>query len=740
MCDIRKYPTVPEEEISFGQIKEVVDGLSSWGVCGLTLSGGEPFLRKDLLEILNYVTRKVNRVAIDTNLTLIDEKIAIELAKLPYRKFHLQVSLDGATAETHDSIRGVKGCFDKIMNNIRLIHRVNRKMNSDICMGISSVLMRENLSEIIDLVNLAKELRMKNVSIMPVMKSNVELRDGNDKQVMNNKELQFLNRVIEELIEFKKKSPLLINPEYALKLYPDFFQGKVISNSVKCYAGLMGPNICPDGEVFICHYLIGNINQNSLKDIWHSMQADKVRKITNNCKFPCLQHYAIRFCEANPFVATYQYLRERLISAKAQLVSPKKDSPAGSRKKTINKCKHKKVKVLISDTTRLYPPLWGGPKRIWNLFSNFTQDLFDFTYVGIDYRLSKGKRYSFNRIRSNFKEILCGFPMYYYPWHMIERAFIRNPSLDLFSYLYMHRDWHFKYILNSQKTDVLVCSHPWSSLSMCKGENQLFVYDAHNCEYALMDQILGSHPLKLFILKEVKKAEADCCKKSDLILVCSEKEKQDFVDIYKIDPRYIHIFPNGSESRLPVSKWEKECAKKELGIGADNKTIIFVGAYYRPNTDAARFIVSTLAPALKESMFLIVGSVANVFKSEEIPSNVSLLGEVPEARLDLALKSADIAINPMFSGSGINIKMLDYMSFGLPIVTTVCGARGIETNGRQPILISATDKFAENIQMLCSEKGLSKQMGEDGRCLVAEHYDWKMLGAGLQQIIMKKLN
>jgi len=739
MCDIRKHPTRPEEEINFKEIKKVIDDLTSWGVHSVTLSGGEPFLRNDLFEILDYISRKANHTYIDTNLTLIDEKIAVKLTELPYHKLHLQISLDGATAETHDSIRGVKGCFNKIMDNIRLIHKVSQQKNTPIHMGITFVLMRENLKEVMHLVRLAKELEMRNVSIMPAMASNVELHKRNSKHIMNDEELGILNKLIDELIEFKKKHGLVINPEYALKLYPEFFQGKVNSRSIGCYAGFMGPNICPDGEVFICHYLIGNISQNSLRDIWYSKQANKVRKITDNCKSPCLQHYAVRFSEANPFIATYQYLKEKLIRRKTQSLSEKKPAIIDNKAINITRCKHKKAKVLISDTTRLYPPLWGGPKRIWNLFANFTQDLFDFTYVGVDYRLSNGKNYSFNRIRNNFKEILCAFPLHYWPWHMIERAVIRNSSLDLFSYLYMHTDWHFKYILNSQKADVLVCSHPWSSLSMRKNNRQIFIYDAHNCEYLLMRKIFRKCLLKKLVLERVRKTEADACKKSDLILVCSEKEKQDFINIYNLGPECIHIVPNGSYIRPPVSNEEKEQTQRELGIIAGARVIIFVGTHYKPNVDAARFVIKSLALALKEYIFLVIGSVAKAFNSEEIPSNVNLLGEVSEEKLDLALKSADIAINPMLSGSGINIKMVDYMSYGLPVVATECGARGIETSGKQPMMISNIDKFAENIKMLNRDRNLCKQISKEGRNLISERYNWKAVSKNLQEIIIERL-
>lgn len=396
-----------------------------------------------------------------------------------------------------------------------------------------------------------------------------------------------------------------------------------------------------------------------------------------------------------------------------------------------------RIKIVITDTAPLYPPLWGGPKRIWGLFSNLAQDLFDITYVGIDCTLTNGKKYNFNKPRDNFKQILCSLPTHYYPWHAVEKSIIRNSSLDLFPYLCMHTDWHFKHILNSQKTDILVCSHPWSNRAISKGNSNFFIYDAHNCEYLLMGQILRKRILKDFILKQIKKTEGDLCRRSDLILACSEKEKEDFINLYHIPPDKIIIVPNGTN----VKEWDatnKPTYRKRLSISSEDKVIIFIGEHYKPNIEAVKFIIRRISVELQEFKFLVVGGVSAAFNTERLPSNIKLLGRVSDGELDVALKASDIAINPMFAGSGVNIKMLDYMSYGLPIVTTKCGARGIETFARQPMIVSTIDKFTENIKLLAANNVLYKLMSKDCESLVAEYYDWRKISSKLQQLIIGK--
>ena len=83
----------------------------------LNLSGGEPFLRKDLFEILDYTT-KFDDIVITTNCTLINEKIAQKLAQYP--NVRLSISIDGME-EIHDKFRGRKGTFQKIINTLPIL-------------------------------------------------------------------------------------------------------------------------------------------------------------------------------------------------------------------------------------------------------------------------------------------------------------------------------------------------------------------------------------------------------------------------------------------------------------------------------------------------------------------------------------------------------------------------------------------------------------------------------------------
>ena len=109
-CWLRIPSDSPEKgnELSFDEIKKIVDDARSMGCRGWNISGGEPMLRPDFTEIFDYITRKSASYSLNTNGSLITPKIA----RLMRRKGRKMVALYGSTAEVHDHITRHPGSFD----------------------------------------------------------------------------------------------------------------------------------------------------------------------------------------------------------------------------------------------------------------------------------------------------------------------------------------------------------------------------------------------------------------------------------------------------------------------------------------------------------------------------------------------------------------------------------------------------------------------------------------------------
>jgi len=112
-CWLRIPPGAPEkqDELSFDEIRDIVDQARAMGCREWSISGGEPMLRPDFAEIFDYVTRKATRYSLNTNGTLITPQIA----QLMRREGRKMVAVYGATAEVHDTVTRTPGSFERTM-------------------------------------------------------------------------------------------------------------------------------------------------------------------------------------------------------------------------------------------------------------------------------------------------------------------------------------------------------------------------------------------------------------------------------------------------------------------------------------------------------------------------------------------------------------------------------------------------------------------------------------------------
>ncbi len=129
-------------------VRRLVDEASSGGAEAIALSGGEPLLHEDALDLLGYAALR-GKTLLASNATLIDERAAARLVEMG---IVVQVSLDGATPEVHDAIRG-PGAFDRAWRGIDAL--VQRGVRGRL--ALNATLMRPNLAQALDIVNLAKE-------------------------------------------------------------------------------------------------------------------------------------------------------------------------------------------------------------------------------------------------------------------------------------------------------------------------------------------------------------------------------------------------------------------------------------------------------------------------------------------------------------------------------------------------------------------------------------------------------
>ncbi len=106
-----------EGELSGDEVRRVLDDLAAYKVPAVLFSGGEPLIRKDIFELIEYARAQGLHVVISTNGTLITPQIARRLVDL--KLAYAGVSLDAATPEVHDTFRGTPGAFERTMQGFR---------------------------------------------------------------------------------------------------------------------------------------------------------------------------------------------------------------------------------------------------------------------------------------------------------------------------------------------------------------------------------------------------------------------------------------------------------------------------------------------------------------------------------------------------------------------------------------------------------------------------------------------
>lgn len=394
-----------------------------------------------------------------------------------------------------------------------------------------------------------------------------------------------------------------------------------------------------------------------------------------------------------------------------------------------------KLKVTVLDMQPIDPPVGGGRLRLLGLYHNLGENT-ECRYVGTyDW---PGERYRAHALSETLFEI--DVPLS--DAHHAAAAALANQAggrvvIDLaFS---QQATLSPDYIAAARKemadADVVIFSHPWvyPLVKDCLRPDQVVIYDSQNVEGFLRAQLLNEqNPTEAELLRHVVKDEYDVGCRADWIWACSHEDLLRFNRVYGFSPEKMRVAPNGVmafNDNLPTPEIRK-AARAALGVDAETFVAIFIGSGYGPNMQAAEFIDKELAVRLPQVTFVIAGGVgAGMHPTHK---NVRVAGQLDEAAKYRWFHASDIAINPMMSGSGTNIKMFDFMAMSLPVVSTAIGARGIDAAGRQVMLISepTAQSFASAIEQLMDESTRCR-IGHEGRMCVEDGYAWERISKQL---------
>ena len=304
MCD--HWKSKNKDELSLEEIKNIIDQISDWGIKGIDLSGGEPFMRKDIFDIIQYATSKKIAMNITTNATLLNKKEIEKIINSSVRR--IQISLDGTKAETHDLIRGVEGTFNKVIKTIDYFDELKNK--KDIKLNITTVIMKQNLTELLEIIELAKKLNLNSITFQPVVDDNLDIRRRNALNPLRipDSKSGLMDKVINDIIKIRKRDPFVGNSIQHLESMKRYFRNKPLKE-VKCYAGFIFGIVAPNGRLWSCMGDFGNLYKETIKEAWFSKEAGEKRKMIKKCKTPCLYPCYLNPDEGSIIKATINNLK-----------------------------------------------------------------------------------------------------------------------------------------------------------------------------------------------------------------------------------------------------------------------------------------------------------------------------------------------------------------------------------------------------------------------------------------------
>ncbi|MCX7927605.1 MAG: radical SAM protein [Candidatus Omnitrophica bacterium] len=271
MCDVWKFPSKPQDEIGV----EVIRKLPKMFFANVT--GGEPFVRQDLPELIAQLRKKARRIVISTN-GFFTQRI-VELCK-KYPDLGIRISIEGLQ-EANDLIRGMPGGYERTQATLKQLQEMGLK---DI--GFAMTIQDKNYQDLVALYKMAKEFGYEFATA--TVHNSHYFHKWDNKIERKQEVIAAIEQLIRELLRSKKvKEWFRAYFNYGLINY---IEGK--PRLLPCEMGQDGFFLDPSGDVLACNGMdqkmpMGNLKEQSWDEIWNSPQARKVRQAVRACTKNC---------------------------------------------------------------------------------------------------------------------------------------------------------------------------------------------------------------------------------------------------------------------------------------------------------------------------------------------------------------------------------------------------------------------------------------------------------------------
>ena len=300
----------------------------------ISLTGGEIFMRKDIMEVLDLFRTKGYACGyLTTNGTIISDERADALAELASTGFlrHISVSIDGPK-DLHDSARGLKGTFERTCAGLRRLQDAARRKGAPLRVGINTTVAHESLEALDQMVDVAEDLGVDAIGLNHLMFSTpeevaetVRLIGASDASVIST----FVTpdpgldiaRVREKVTSLQRKcKERNILFDYRPKVHPQLIENYYTPGMPlkgRCLYPFLHARVSFSGKVYFCPFIrveVGDLTTQSLEDVWNGpAYVEMRRRLLEEGLFPVCRRCCKVELSPEPLPVTGTVARRRAI-------------------------------------------------------------------------------------------------------------------------------------------------------------------------------------------------------------------------------------------------------------------------------------------------------------------------------------------------------------------------------------------------------------------------------------------
>ena len=281
-CACWRKPDDPGE-LSLAQWTAALADLQDFiGGYAVNFGGGEPFVFKPFLPLVEWCHAAGLRWSMTTNGSALSEKNALRVARA--RPLAVNVSVDGATPAVHDHSRGVSGSLATITRGIATLRAARDRAGASFPIRIKPTVHRHNFREMPALVRWAREVGASSVDFSPVRHATPEvaselwLRPGDE---------EALQETVRTLLAMKCDGAPIETENARMLAWAAHFRGETTPPGAfrHCRVGLRDYCILPNGDVRSCWFypVLGNVTKATAREIWRGTSAQALRHAMTHC-------------------------------------------------------------------------------------------------------------------------------------------------------------------------------------------------------------------------------------------------------------------------------------------------------------------------------------------------------------------------------------------------------------------------------------------------------------------------